>query len=86
MREELVTLVIPPAPLEEEREVIVISDDEGEDLQTVLDRNFAHWIAGGGSPSGRFSSPEVQEVVPPPVQEGENPPAYHSLSLAPPPV
>ena len=42
VREELVTLVIPPAPLEEvEREVIVISDDEGEGLQMELDRNFA---------------------------------------------
>ena len=87
VREELVTPVIPPTPLEEiEREVIEISDDEGEDLQMRLDRNFAQWIAAGGSPSGRSSSLEVQEVVPPPIQEGENPPTYCSLSLAPPPV
>ena len=34
VREEPVTPVIPPAPLEEvEREVIEISDDEEEDLQ-----------------------------------------------------
>ena len=85
VREEPVTPVIPPVPLEEvEREVIVILDDEGEDLQTVLDRNFTQWIAAGGSPSGRSSSPEVQEIVPPPVQEGENPPTYRSLSPAPP--
>ena len=81
VREEPITPVIPPAPLEEvEREVIVILDDEGEGLQAVLDRNFARWIATGGSLSGRSSSPEVQEIVPPPVQEGENPPAYRSLS------
>ena len=86
VREEPVTPVIPPAPLEEvEREVIVILDDEEEDLQTRLDRNFAWWIAAGNSPSGRSSSPEVQEVVPPPVQEGEDPPPYRSLSPAPPP-
>ena len=64
----------------------MISDDEGEELQAELDRNFAQWIADGGSLRGRSSSPEVQEVVPPPVQEGENPPPYHSLSLAPPSV
>ena len=87
VREEPVTPVIPPAPLEEvEREAIVISDDEEEDIQTRLDRNFARWIATGNSPSGRSSNPEVQEVVPPPVQEGENPPAYRSLSPAPPSV
>ena len=87
VREEPVTPVIPPAPLEEvEREVIVISDDEEEDLQARLDRNFARWITAGNSPSGRHSSsPEVQEV-PPPVQEGDNPPPYCSLSLAPPSV
>ena len=85
VREEPVTLVIPPAPLEEvEREVIVISDDEEEDLQVRLDRKFTRWIAAGNSPSGRSSSPEVQEVVPPPVREGENPPPYRSLSPAPP--
>ena len=40
MREEPVTLVIPPAPLvEEEREVIEISDDEEGGLQAELDRN-----------------------------------------------
>ena len=84
VREEPVTPVIPPAPLEEvEREVIVISDDEEEDLQARLDRNFARWIAGGNSPSGRHSSLEVQEV-PPPVREGDNPPPYCSLSPAPP--
>ena len=83
VREEPVMPVIPPAPLEEvEREVIVISDDEGEDLQGRLDRNFARWIAAGNSPSGR-SSPEVQEV-PPPVREGDNPPPYRSVSPAPP--
>ena len=38
--EEPVTPVIPPAPLDEEREVIVILDDEGEGLQVELDRNF----------------------------------------------
>ena len=87
VREEPVTPVIPPAPLEEvEREVIVISDDEGEGLQGRLDRNFAWWIAAGNSPSGRrSSSPEVQEV-PPPVREGDNPPPYRSLSPAPPAV
>ena len=87
VREEPVTPVIPPAPLDEvEREVIVISDDEEEDLQTRLDRNFTQWIAAGNSPSGRCSSsPEVQEV-PPPVREGEVPPPYRSLSPAPPSV
>ena len=86
VREEPVTPVIPPAPLEEvEREVIVISDDEGEDLQVRLDRNFARWIAGGNSPSGRHSSPEVQEV-PAPVREGDNPPPYRSVSPAPPSI
>ena len=87
VREEPVTPVIPPAPLDEvEREVIVISDDEEEDLQTRLDRNFARWIAAGNSPSGRrSSSPEVQEV-PPPVREGDVPPPYRSLSPAPPSV
>ena len=87
VREEPVTPVIPPAPLEEvEREVIMISDDEEEDLQTRLDRNFARWIAAGNSPSGRrSSSPEVQEV-PPPVREGDVPPPYRSLSPAPPSV
>ena len=87
VREEPVTPVIPPAPLEEvEREVIVISDDEGEGLQGRLDRNFARWIAAGNSPSGRrSSSPEVQEI-PPPVREGDNPPSYRSLSPAPPTV
>ena len=87
VREEPVTLVIPPAPLEEvEREVIMILNDEEEDLQMRLDRNFARWIAAGGSPSGRSSSLEVQEVVLPPIQEGENPPTYRSLSPAPPSI
>ena len=87
VREEPVSPVIPPAPLEEvEREVIVISDDEEEGLQGRLDRNFARWIAAGNSPSGRrSSSPEVQEV-PPPVREGDVPPPYRSLSPAPPSV
>ena len=40
VREEPVTLVIPPAPLEEvEREVIVISDDDEEDLSGLN----SHW-------------------------------------------
>ena len=88
VREEPVTPVIPPAPLEEvEREVIVISDDEGEDLQTKLDRNFARWITAGNSPSGvRSSSLEIQEVVPPLVRREDNPPPYRSLSPAPPPA
>ena len=55
VREEPVTPVIPPAPLEEvEREVIVISDDEEGDLQTRLDRNFARWIAGGNCQGAIF--------------------------------
>ena len=87
VREEPVTPVIPPAPLEEiEREVIVISDDEGEGLQARLDRNFARWVAAGNSLSGRCSSSlEVQEI-PPPIREGEVPPPYRSLSPAPPSV
>ena len=64
----------------------MISDDEGEGLQAELDRNFARWIADGGSLSGRSHSPEVQEIAPPLVQEGENPPSYCSLSPAPPSV
>ena len=85
VREEPVTPVIPPVPLEEEeREVITTLDDEGEGLQAELDRNYAWWIADGGSPSGRSSSLEVQEVVPPLVREGEDPPPYCSLSPAPP--
>ena len=87
VREEPVTLVIPPAPLdEEEREIIMISDDEGEGLQVELDRNFTQWIAAGSSLSGRSSSLEVQEIVLPPVQVGEDPPTYHSLSPAPPSI
>ena len=87
VREEPVTPVIPPVPLEEvEREIIEISDgeEEGVGLQGRLDRNFARWVAAGNSPSGR-SSPEVQEV-PPPVREGDNPPPYRSVSPAPPSV
>ena len=48
VREEPITLFILLVPLEEEREVIVISlDEENEGLGSQLERNFAHWVADG---------------------------------------
>ena len=84
VREELVTLVIPLAPLEEEREIIIISSDEeeeGEGLGAQLARNYACWIADGNPPGGRYSSPEAGLSQ---VRESSWPPSSHSLSPGPP--
>ena len=57
-------------------------DKEDEGLGSQLERNYARWIAKGGSPDGWSFSPEVG---PSQVRERSRPP-YCSLSPGPPNV